>query len=183
MGRRIKARGKTSISFLPHRQVLADQMVFHTEDGSSLLNVQVKCQSSNNTETNRGYIDIASGEAITVGWNCGLSHQSIEVPQTARSLIQSFTDDDQESRMKRGSKAFTIQAKNSMGHSIIGFANDRLMGYTNTRPRAGWKWAGRNWPTILVATAASTLLMFCTISCIRNKILQKTGWPLSLIHI
>ena len=152
-------------------------MVFHTEDGSSLLNVQVKCQSGNSTETNKGYIDIASGEAITVGWNCGLSHQSIEVPQTARSLIQSFTDDDQESRMKRGSKPFTIQAKNSMGHSIIGFMNDRPMSYTNTRPRAGWNWAGRNWPTILVATAASILLTFCIISCIRNKILTKTGWP------
>ena len=156
------------MEFFPHSQVLADRIVVHTRSRADLVNVLVKCYSDNGAESKVGYIKILHEEAVTIGWNCEIDPKLLRVPRVTRGVIQSQQEDDQETRTRRGRQQFTIQMKNSAGHEIIRFANDRILPWaqmhkkhqllgTNTRwslrPRA----EGVHWPTVISATVSSSL--------------------------
>ena len=182
LGRRNKARSGVSISFLPHRQVMADRMVFKTEDGSNLENVMVKCHLDNNTVASQGYISIFHGEDITLGWNCLMEHQYVDIPRMTRGVMQSYAEETAESRVKRGQLPFSIQARNSTGHSLIGFANDRILKrFKHFKKDKGWRWSviskdgSIHLPTLvaIVVAALGALTIFAL--CIWYKTTRKIG--------
>ena len=182
LGRRIKARSGVIISFLPHQQVMADRMVFKTEDGTNLENVMVTCHFNNNTEASQGYINIFYGEDITLGWNCQMENYHLDIPRMTRGVMQSVIEDDDESRVKRGELPFTILARNGTGHSIIGFANDRILKFNQTKKKTGWKWSvvsrdgTIHLPTLLAIVVAALGMLVIIAICVKFKITRKIGW-------
>ena len=185
LGRKNRARSGITITFRAHRQVLADHMVFETGDGSNLENVLVECHFDNNTRASHGYINIYHGEDITLGWNCRMEHYDLKIPRMARGIMQSYVDDNRDTRVRRGELPFSIQAKNGTGHSIIGFANDRILGHIKSRrnkPGSGWKWSvitrdgGVHWPTILAITVAIIGFIALFIMYLRYKKVNKLSW-------
>ena len=103
----------------------------------------------------------------------------------ARGIMQSYVDDNRDTRVRRGELPFSIQAKNGTGHSIIGFANDRILGHIKSRrnkPGSGWKWSvitrdgGVHWPTILAITVAIIGFIALFIMYFRYKKVNKLSW-------
>ena len=183
LGRRLKARSGVIISFLPHQQVMADRMVFKTEDKTNLDHVFVKCHLDNNTMASQGYINIFYGEDITLGWNCEMTHHHLDIPRMTRGVMQSINEDTNDSRVRRGELPFSIQARNGTGHSIIGFANDRILKqFKKTKKTPSWKWSvvskdgTIHLPTLLAIVVAALGILVIFAICIKYKITRKIGW-------
>ena len=143
----------------------------------------VKCHLDNNTMASQGYISIFHGEDITLGWNCLMKHQYLDIPRMTRGVMQSFVGDDKESRIKRGELPFSIQARNGTGHSVIGFANDRILDrFKHFKRNKGWKWSiisqdgSIHLPTLLAIVAAALGAFTIIALCIRYKTSKKVGW-------
>ena len=71
-----------------------------------------------------GFIDIFSGETMTVGWNCLMEHGELRIPRIASGVVESRTDDDLETRERRGLQAFSIMAWDSDGKETLGVAKE-----------------------------------------------------------
>ena len=131
-GRKIKTRGRVSISFKPHEQVLADRLTLHTKDGASINGVKVACLSTAGTTEDLGFMNIYNDETITVGWNCRLDHTELSIPRIAMGVVESRLDDDLSTREKRGIQDFSLLAEDSNGNEVVGIsANDRISKFNN----------------------------------------------------
>ena len=64
-GRKIKTRGKVTISFEPHVQVLADRMIVNTADGSSVYGVKVVCTNDKGKDEATGYRNVSNDQNQT----------------------------------------------------------------------------------------------------------------------
>ena len=157
MGRRIKARGDLKISFTPTEQPLADQIVFHLDNGSKLCNVRIQCTMHNGTEKRLGYLAIRNEEIISIGYNCKMEHTYLSVPQITTGLTQSA-----KSKWNK-QEQFSIVAKNSSGQYNLGFQNDRISKSPVTEIHwrngilAEWNWTSKNWPTIVIYSTLSLI--------------------------
>ena len=96
--------------------------------------------------------------------------------------MQSYAEETAESRVKRGQLPFSIQARNSTGHSLIGFANDRILKrFKHFKKDKGWRWSviskdgSIHLPTLvaIVVAALGALTIFAL--CIWYKTTRKIG--------
>ena len=176
MGRRIKARGNLTLSFIPSKQALADQIVFHIGTGSKLWNVRIQCTMHNGTENWWGYLSIRNGECISIGYNCKLEHIYLSIPQVTSGLKQ-----NNKSRRKNQDQ-FSILARNSSGQYTSGLQNDRISKSPVTEIHwkneilAEWNWTRKNWPTILIYATLVTAFLAWIISAIHAMVTRRMGW-------
>ena len=185
MGRKIKARGNTTLSFLPSKQVLSDQIVFHTVNKAKLWNVLIRCSMHNGTKEEMGYMAIRNNEAITVGYNCKLEHHFLSVPQVTKGLVQSAYKEGKNSGWN-GQHQFSISAMNSSGYQVIGFNNDRISKvraywpnnrvYWRNEITSEWSWSGKNWPTITIYSVLIITLVIWTISTVYTTVTKNVRW-------
>ena len=97
--------------------------------------------------------------------------------------MQSINEDTNDSRVRRGELPFSIQARNGTGHSIIGFANDRILKqFKKTKKTPSWKWSvvskdgTIHLPTLLAIVVAALGILVIFAICIKYKITRKIGW-------
>ena len=115
------------MTFEPSEQVLADRIVFHSKDKQDIGGVKVTCLLDRGEKEEIGFLNIFDGEIMTVGWNCEMSSSELRIPRIAVGLVESRTNDDRESRERRGLKEFSIMALNGVRAETFGFsANDRI---------------------------------------------------------
>ena len=185
MGRKIKARGNITLSFLPSKQVLSDRIVFHTFNKAELWNVLIRCSMHNGTKEEMGYMAIKNNEAITVGYNCKLEHHLLSVPQVTKGLVQSAYKEGKNSEWN-GQHQFSISAMNSSGYQVIGFNNDRISKvraywpnnrvYWRNEITSEWSWSGKNWPTITIYSVLIITLVIWTISTVYTTVIKNVRW-------
>ena len=118
-GRQISTRGGVSVSFLPTRQVLADRIVYHHDNGLDLLYALVTC-CHGQEKAESGYITLAHGEDFTIGWNCELAHKLFKIPRVAIGVSLAYEDETPTDRAKRHADHFSFLARNTKGSEILG---------------------------------------------------------------
>ena len=82
------------ITFEPSNQVLADKMTLHTTDGNDVGSVKITCYQDKGVSVETGFMNLLSGETITVGWNCEIIGEEVKVPAITLELLDSQSDDD-----------------------------------------------------------------------------------------
>ena len=87
LGRKIKTKGKVSISFEPHNQELTDRLTVHTSDKTRIIGVKMACIDAGNAAEDLGIININDGETMTVGWNCKMDHSELRIPRLTSGLV------------------------------------------------------------------------------------------------
>ena len=70
---------------------------------------------------------------MTVGW---MEHGELMILRIASGVVESWTDDDLETRERRGLQAFSLVAQDSDGKTTLGVtANDRITSYSELMQR------------------------------------------------
>ena len=82
-GRKIATRGKVSVTFEPSEQVLADRIVFYSQDKQDMGGVKVACLLDGGEKKEIGFLNLFNGETITVGWNCEMTSAELRIPWIA----------------------------------------------------------------------------------------------------
>ena len=168
------------MTFEPHEQVLADRMIIHSRDGNDIGGVKVTCFLDGGKTEEIGFLNIFNGEVMTVGWNCEMSSAELRIPRIAMGLVESRTDDDRESRERRGLKEFSIMAQNGVGDETFGFsANDRISRFNRmmdsdrvspTTLLHQSTTGGIGWPALLAIVIAivGIVIIGITVLCYKN---------------
>ena len=117
---------------------------------------------------------------MTVGWNCLMEHGELRIPKIASGVVESQTDDDLETRERRGLQAFSLMARDSDGKETLGVAtNDHITSYSELmrRDRSSRRNPlhhsvdGIGWPSLLAmaVSAACLVIVFVAVYCYNVK--------------
>ena len=124
-----------------------------------------------------GFIDIFIGETMTVGWNCLMEHGELRIPGIASGVVESRTDDDLETRERRGLQAFSLMARDSDGKETLGVAVTTSYSELMRRDRSSRRNPlhhsvdGIGWPSLLAmaVSVACLLIVFVAVYCYKVK--------------
>ena len=146
-----------------------------------MVGVRVACLLKRGEKEEVGFLNLFHGETITVGWNCEMTNAEIRIPRLVVGLVESRTDDNQDSRTRRGTKDFSIMALDGTGKETFGFdSNDRISRFNHmmdsdrkisTTLLHQSTTGGIGWPVILsiVIAVVGVITIAIAVQCYKKK--------------